>query len=179
MKEMWAMLAAMALANDEPAAGFRPITADEAASYFKRICVDTMPSPNAFAAALNRDRSGWEAFEKKERGIPVVGHFWRSELGELSYRNLPGLTETNPACHYTFRTAANYSHDEATRDLIRVLGLDAGRRTGKKKAPQTRWEAVLASGMRVRLFLSSSVRDLGGSAATLSVSAYRDARRGR
>jgi hypothetical protein len=175
---MWILPAPMLLGNGTPEPVFRAIAADDAIAYFKHICVDTMPSPDAFAAALNGEPPGWRALAKSEGGFPVVGHFWRSELGELSYQNLPGVTETNPGCHYTFRTAPGYSHDEAAGALARLLGLDQGRRTGKKKAPQTRWEVRLSSGLRVRLFLSSSVRDLGEPAATLSVSAYPRTSRG-
>jgi hypothetical protein len=176
MKKAIALLAALLIGNAAPSPEYRPIGADDAIAYFKRICVDPMPSPKSFAAALNAEHAGWQAFEKMDGGIPVIGHFWRSPLGELAYSNLPGIRETNPACHYTFRTAAGFSHDQAAESLTRFLHLDRGRQTGKKKAPQTRWEARLPNGRRIRLFLSSAARDLGGPAATLSVSAYADGR---
>ena len=180
MRRSLVLLAALLLGNAAAPPDYRPIRADEAIAYFKRVCVDTMPSPNAFAAVLNAEPPGWTAFRKEDRGAVVLGHFWRSERGELAYKNLPEVTflETNPACHYSFRTAPDYSHEQAADALIRLLRLDRGRQTGKKKAPQTRWESALPNGVRIRLFLSSAVRDLGGPAATLSVSAYRDGRRG-
>jgi hypothetical protein len=179
-----AILVAAALLGSSgraPGIAFRPISPDDAIAYFKRICVDTMPNPSVFAAALNAEPAGWVAFQKRDRGTVILGHFWRSEQGELFYQNLPEMTvlETNPGCHYSFRNGPDYSHDEAARAVARALGLDGGRQTGKKKAPQTRWEGALPNGTRIRIFLSSVVRDMDGPASTLSVSAYRDARRGR
>src|SRR5688500_4169041 len=143
------------------------------------MCVDTMPDPGAFAVALNAEQPVWIASKKENRGTPVIGHFWRSGRGELSYRYLPGATfiERTPACHYTFRTDADFRHDEAATALAGALRFPAGKTVGSKRAPQTRWDGALANGTRVRVFLSSAVRDVGGPASTLSVSAYRAAGR--
>ena len=50
------------------------------------------------------------------------------EPGELAYVHLQGmhLLERNPACHYAFRTAAGFSHDEAERTFARALNLGPG-----------------------------------------------------
>lgn len=153
-----------------------PVAAADAIAYFRRVCVDTLPDPERFAAAL-AGPDDWEPFETSHRGARVVGHFWRSARGELAYQYLPGVTaiQTTPACHFSFRTDAAYSHAGARAALARALGLDAGRDTGNARAPQTRWETRLPNGTRARLFLSSAVPDLGGPAARLSISAYPDA----
>ena len=170
------ILAALLLqAAAAPAVTFEPVTADDAIAYFRRMCVGTMPDPGAFAVALNAESAGWREYRKQNRGTPVIGHFWRSGRGELSYLYLPGATfnERTPACHYTFRTGADFRHDMAAAALAGALRLDSGKPTGSRKAPQTRWETVLPNGTRARIFLSSSVRDMDGPASTLSVSAYR------
>jgi hypothetical protein len=170
-----AILAAAALAGNADQAQFSPAAAGEAIAYFRRICVDTLPDPRAFAAALDADGSGWTRYEKIIRRAPVLGHFWRSSRGELSYVNLPGpeFGETNPACHYAFRTEPDYDHEAASRALAAALRIAGGRQTRDGRELQTRWEARLPSGLRVRIFLSTAERDLGGPAATLSISAYR------
>jgi hypothetical protein len=152
----------------------QPAPLDDAIAYFQRLCVATMPKPAAFAAMLSQE-PGWQAFRKIDGHIPVIGHFWRSERGELSYQNLPGMTETNPGCHYSFRTVSSYTHAQGVDALTKALALPAGKTTGGRKAPQTRWEAALPNGLRMRLFLTSE-RDpeLGGEAARLSISAYPD-----
>jgi hypothetical protein len=133
-----------------------------------------MPRPAAFVAALSQE-AAWRAFEKKDGKWPAVGHFWRSERGELSYQNLPGMTQTNPGCHYSFRTVSGYTHEQGIQALTRALALPAGKSTGGRKAPQTRWETALPAGVRVRLFLTFGTDSaLGGEAATLSISAYPD-----
>ena len=157
---------------------FDPVAADDAIVYFRHICVDTMPDPRAFAAALDADPSGWARHRKGDRRTRVLGHFWRSSRGELSYLHLPGLQvpERNPACHYAFRTVAGFSHDDAERSLARAFGLGPGQSTGTRREPQSSWDATLPTGTRVRFILSTAVRDLGGPAATLSISAYRNSR---
>lgn len=155
---------------------FSPVPAPDAIAYFREMCVDTMPSANRFAARLGADRSGWIPYERRgRRGGRVIGHAWRSSRGELFYLNLPGLAhrEINPGCHYAFRTAPGFRQDEAAALLAQALGLDAGRRTGNRRAPQTRWEGRLANGLRVRVFLSSAIEGMDGPAARLSISAYR------
>jgi hypothetical protein len=174
-----AILTAALLLGNAEGTGFDPVAADDAIAYFRHICVDTMPEPRAFAAAFNADTSGWTRHQKGDRRTRVLGRFWRSSRGELAYVHLPGvhLLEWNPACHYAFRTAAGFSHDDAQRSLARALNLGPGQATGSRREPQTRWEATLPTGLRVRLVLSTAVRDMGGPAATLSISAYRGARR--
>lgn len=180
---MLAILAAAASlgggADPAPGEPFQPIAAGDAIAYFRRMCVDTMPEPRAFATALNVEPPGWVRYQKSHRGSPVVGHFWRSSRGELSYVNLPGLRspETNPVCHYAFRRDPEFSHNEVASALARALGLDSGRPTGSRRGPQTRWEGTLPNGLRVRVFLSSDVEDMRGPASRLSISAYRDSRR--
>jgi hypothetical protein len=173
------LLAATALLGNAAEPQFSPVPVGEAITYFRHICVDTLPEPRAFAAALNADRSGWVRHQKSTRLTTVIGHFWRSSRGELSYLNLPGLQygETNPACHYAFRIGPEYNHEAASRALAAALRIDGGRQTGNRREPQTRWEATLPTGLRVRVFLSTAERDMGGPAATLSISAYRNARR--
>jgi hypothetical protein len=173
------ILAAALLLGNAGETGFDPVATDDAIAYFRHMCVDTMPDPAAFAAAFNADTSGWTRQQKGDRRTRVLGRFWRSSRGELSYVHLPGLylLERNPACHYAFRTMAGFSHEEAERALARALNLGPGQSTGTRREPQTRWEATLPTGIRVRIFLSTAVRDMGGPAATLSISAYRNARR--
>lgn len=174
-----AMLAAAALPGQAEGPQFSPVAIGEAIAYFRHMCVETLPDPRAFAAALNADRSGWVRYEKIIRRVPVLGHFWRSSRGELSYVNLPGpeFGETNPACHYAFRIGPEYDHESASRALAAALRIDGGRQTRDRRELQTRWEATLPSGLRVRIFLSMAERDMGGPAAALSISAYR--RQGR
>lgn len=174
------MIAAVLLALAAPAAAdaFAPTPTEEAVAYFRHMCVETLPEPRAFAAALAAEPPGWVPFERSDRGARVIGHFWRSARGVLFYQNLPGMFETNPGCHFTFRTDAAFSHAAGAGALARALGLDAGRDTGSRRAPQTRWETRLPNGLRVRIFLSSAVEDMGGPAARLSISAYPDRRRG-
>jgi len=158
-----------------PGHAFIPVPAADAIAYFRQVCVETMPSPNRFAARLGADRSGWTPYERRgRRGARVIGHAWRSSRGELSYLHLPGLAlrEVNPGCHYAFRTAPGFGHDETALLLAQALGLDAGRQTGNRRAPQTRWEGRLAGGLRVRVFLSSAIEGMDGPAARLSISAY-------
>lgn len=157
-----------------------PIAPADAIGHFRRLCVASMPDPQRFAAALAAEPPGWTAFEKKDGEVTILGRFWRSAQGELSYVNLPDATflETNPACHFSFGTGVDYSHDQAAQLLAGAMSLGAGKQTGRKRAPQTRWEARLPDGTRVRIFLSSAVFGMEGPAATLSVSAYRQARRG-
>jgi hypothetical protein len=170
-----AMLAAAILPGNAEGPHFSPVAIGEAIAYFRHICVETLPDPRAFAAALNADASGWTRYEKIIRRAPVLGHFWRSSRGELSYANLPGpeFGETNPACHYAFRTGPEFNHDSASRALAAALRIDGGRQTRDRREQQTRWEVTLPSGLRVRIFLSTAERDMGGPAATLSISAYR------
>jgi hypothetical protein len=168
------MIAAIvAMVAAAAAAQAAPVTTADAIAYFRHVCVDTLPDPSRFAAAL-AEPGDWEPFEKNDRGARVIGHFWRSARGELGYLYLPGMRafQTDPACHYSFRTDAGYSHAEARAALARALGLDAGRETGNARAPQTRWETRLPNGTRARLFLSSAVPELGEPAARLSISAY-------
>jgi hypothetical protein len=158
-----------------------PLPTVDAVATFRRLCVATMPDPQSFATALDAERGRWTAFEKIDGEVTILGHFWRSELGEVSYVNLPDATflETNPACHFSFRTGPDYRHGEAAALLAGALSLGAGKQIAKKRSPQTRWEARLPNGTRVRIFLSSAVYGMDGPAATLSVSAYRQARRDR
>lgn len=170
-----AMIAAAALPGSAEAPQFSPVAIGEAIAYFRHICVDTLPDPRAFAAALNADRSGWVRYEKIIRRAPVLGHFWRSSRGELSYVNLPGVQwpEINPACHYAFRIGPDFNHESASRAVAAALRIDGGRQARDGRELQTRWEVRLPSGLRVRVFLSTAERDMGGPAATLSISAYR------
>ncbi|HEV7658741.1 MAG TPA: hypothetical protein VGO55_02735 [Allosphingosinicella sp.] len=170
-----AMLAAAALPGNAQGPQFSPVAIGEAIAYFRHICVETLPDPSAFAAALAADTSGWTRHEKSTRRVTVLGHFWSSPRGELSYVNLPGVQwpETNPGCHYAFRTGPEFDHDSASRALAAALRIDGGRQTRDRREQQTRWEVVLPSGLRVRIFLSTAERDMGGPAATLSISAYR------
>jgi hypothetical protein len=174
-----AMLAAAALPGYADAQTFAPVAIGEAIAYFRHICVDTLPDPRAFAAALSADASGWTRHEKSTRLVTVLGQFWRSSRGELSYVNLPGVQwpETNPGCHYAFRIGPEFSHESASRALSAALRIDGGRQSRDGHELQTRWEVTLPSGLRVRIFLSTAERDMGGPAATLSISAYR--RQGR
>ena len=140
-----------------------------------------MPDPERFAAALESEPPGWTPFEKKDGEVTILGRFWRSDQGELSYVNLPeaNFLETNPACHFSFGTDSRYRHDEAAQMLAGAMSLGVGKQTGRKRAPQTRWESRLPDGTRVRIFLSSAVFGTDEPAATLSISAYRPTRRGR
>lgn len=174
---LFALLAGAFLQADAGAPAFDVVPTGDAIAFFRHICVETLPEPRAFAAALAAEPTIWTPFQKSDRGTPVIGHFWRSSQGELHYQNLPGMPfETNPGCHFTFRIEPAFGHVQAAQQLTQALGLDSGRSTGNARAPQTRWEAILQSGLRVRIFLSSAV-DLGGvPAARLSISAYVDQR---
>ena len=147
MFEIMAAAALLATSADQatPGDAFTAIPAGNAVAYFRRLCVDTLPELRAFGAALNAEPAGWRRYQKRIRGNAAIGHFWRSTLGEISYVNLPGLPspETNPACHYAFRTGPDFSHDAAARALASAIGLDAGRETGSRRAPQTHWKAGL------------------------------------
>ena len=173
-----ALLLFTTAARREPAPVYATVPIEDAIAYWTRLCVATMPDRRAFAAAFAAE-PGWVQYRKREGGHPVLGLFWRSPRGELSYVDLPLPTETNQGCHYGFRTGPGYSHDEAARALVAALGLEPGRSVGTAREPQTRWEGTLPNGTRVRIFLSSGVRDMGGAAARLSISAYRDARGSR
>ncbi len=179
MFEIIAAAALFASADQAPGDAFTPIPVAAAIAHFRRVCVETLPESRTFRTALNAEPAGWRRYQKRIRGSAAIGHFWRSPLGEISYVNLPGLShpETNPACHYAFRTGPDFSHEEAARALAQAIGLDPGRQTGTRRAPQTHWEGRLANGMRVRVFLSSGVQDVGEPASRLSISAYRDRRR--
>lgn len=182
MKTRLPVLAAALLlttaARREAAPTYAPVSFTEAIASWTRLCVATMPDRRAFAAAFAAE-PGWLQFRKREDGHPVLGLFWRSPRGELSYVDHPLPTETNQGCHYSFRTEPGFSHDHAARALVSTLGLEQGRSEGTARAPQTRWEGTLPNGTRVRIFLSSGVPDMGGPAARLSISAYREARPNR
>src|ERR1044072_5259116 len=118
-----ALSAASAAANEAGPIAFTPVPTADAIAYFRRICVDTLPEPSRSAAVLSRE-SGWVRYQKRDGRTPVIGHFWRSVRGELGYQNLPGLQmlETNPGCHYSFRTTADYRHEESARAVSGALG---------------------------------------------------------
>jgi hypothetical protein len=173
-----ALLAAPAAQARGRAPDYQEVAVADAIAYWTRLCVATMPDRRAFAAALAAE-PGWVQFRKRQGGHPVLGLFWRSPRGELSYQDTPLPTETNQGCHYTFRTGAGFSHDGAAQALVDTLGLDRGRPESTARRASTRWEGTLPNGTRVRIFLSSGASELGGPAATLSISAYRDAGRNR
>jgi hypothetical protein len=77
---------------------YQEVAVADAIAYWTRLCVATMPDRRAFAAALAAE-PGWVQFRKRQGGHPVLGLFWRSPRGELSYQDTPLPTETNQGCH--------------------------------------------------------------------------------
>lgn len=168
--------AAMAVAGPQAAVP-APIAAGEAVALWKRLCVDSLPTPQNFVDALNadlRNGGGWTAFDRRQRDNLTEGRSWRSARGALTYVYVPSLplTLNTPACHFSFAVETGYTHDQGVSAVRTALGLDAGTSTGNAKAPQQRWEVDRPDGTHVRIFLSRA-SDFGVPGARLSVSLRR------
>jgi len=147
----------------------------DAFAVFEEYCVQPLPSPDAFLAALRASTLGWQRVEKRERRLDPPNYF-QGRVGELSYvlaDNLP-TNIGSPTCHFEFKTNSTYQHDEAAQLVAAELNLGAGTSEGTRRRPQTKWETRTAEGMPIRVFLSSNVDVDDGPRARLSISRLRD-----
>src|SRR5205085_5865323 len=154
--------------GDAPAA--KVLSFDEALATFRTLCVEPLPSPERFVAAMNASGIGWRTVRKSEGEVFGTGNSWRSEIGQVTYHNPPyaDITGFGPACHLEWRVSADYDHRRAATALAAALSLPPGEETGKAAEPQTKWEAPRPDGLNVRYFLSTAQPGPEGRTARLS-----------
>ena len=151
------------------------IGASEAMQKFRDICVTHYLDKEALLAKLQADSVRWVLYEKRRPSDITGGLYLESKRGEIGYISLPNQRPAlnDPACHFSFVSDRNTTHQSLVTLATKELGLYGGRDTTSKTGLQMRWDYQNIDGTLVRIFVSSGVKANGRVVSRLSISRHR------
>lgn len=150
---------------------------DPAFATFRMLCVDTLPVPEKFVAAMNGMGVKWIKEAKTPDEVYGVGNSWWSPVGKVSYvhRDAGDIPIANSACHLDFKMLPGFDHASSVSRISAEFGIKPEKLRRKKVELQTCFSDQLADGRHVRFYLTSHTAFADGEGARLSMSMIHSA----